>query len=1604
MYNVSMKATDNEWIKTLGGTLYSGFAAQAGMGKRMFKIMLEETRVLRTLAAQRWDATNVCHAALDACAPLMLRLCDEPDGGWLAAVYERLCYGLFPAAQPSAPPAGRTNAIGFYITVLRAAIAHEAALRPYDPLTDIRFATEEERAHSRVPEEYAAFERAVRDAGYVETMRLAREILSFDPLSHTAGVHHVAVHMARQAAAAGIPVDVALVSAASLSHDIGKFGCRNDDAKRIPYLHYYFTDQWLQRYHLPQIAHIAANHSTWDLEFENLPIESLMLIYADFRVRGTRYGEGNETIRIHTLAEAGELIFGKLSNMDAKKRRRYSRVYRKLCDFEGYLIEQSINPDPASDTPLPVRHTDVALQNDAEAVRTLTHMAVEYNIRLMHSVSTSASFERLLERARSEKNLESIRTYLNLFDEYFTYMSREHKLLLLNFLYELLMHHESDVRRQAGKLMGRILANSGLQYRKELPEHAPETAIAPTLCEMLGQCAALWKSFLDLLIEPDPKITKRHATRICNSLKVVVGSVFDSCKCRDVRMYLAPYLRRLTQDAPTDRFPLCDSIVHVPAGLFSAEELNMLIAFAAPMLRDDKQRLQVCALRALIYLAQNRLGEVRSGISALLASVRFAGDSAAACLAAKLNSLLGVGVRTPAHELFGVNAVSELYLDNLKSAVHWVVKVANIDRLADYARAFPSDAFHVASHLSNLLLISEHLPVREHAGRALAELTPCLSVDQCNEIVVDLCRGLEAGQAEFSRYVPPCLSVLARHLPATEQEETISLLERMVRSSNARAASAALATFGAFLSGLTSDSDEHDLFLSRRSERIVGILMAGLAHFDDAVHRTAFSVLCRGVFSAESLPLSRRRALFLQINKKGLTIIRERAGNDVTFFNTAAMLNHLYRMIIDCEVLLGPFAFPQPGAAAFFPGTFDPFSSGHKRIVTEIRALGMEVYLAVDEFSWSKRTQPKLLRRQIALMSVADCAGVYLFPDDIPINIANPDDLTRLKHLFGGRQVYIVAGSDVIENASAYADPKNRNGACYMDHILFARGRSETEREKPPALERLRGQVVELALPVFYEDVSSTRIREFIDKNLEISMMVDPIVEAFIHDNSLYLRAPQYKRTMQPTERMFAFLTEADGSTARMLKAMPEAFADRMLQALRSGSGRAVVCTDGKDATASGAIYAHSINASGLLAELGSIERAEYVRMHTSGKILCIDGVACGGADEIAELANELLSNSLADEHIYALYRVQGGDDPLADALARKGFVPIGGDDERVLCVDMRAPLVITCDAFMMMKEPFASDPEVAECVLRSRKRLLAAICDLFPGELVLAYDTARINQALIRKVQQYNGVLGLPDKPRRLGPFMCVPYGKIMSDVVVPNTVTKTLHVEKVFEPDIRHFSIAEDRGYSPIPGQLAAIRSFNRPVLLVDDLLHNGYRLEKLDPLFKEADLTVKKILVGVLSGRGKDLMDIQQRDVDTVYWIPNLKYWFTETLLYPFIGGDSVRSAAGAGGALPSINLILPYKSPTYLHGASVDAKRRLCMTALRNTYEILHVLEQRHQALFTRSLTLSRLGEVLLKPRLPDKGRHARYDRSVPASSYILDDIEWMQRMGEDAWNS
>lgn len=132
------------------------------------------------------------------------------------------------------------------------------------------------------------------------------------------------------------------------------------------------------------------------------------------------------------------------------------------------------------------------------------------------------------------------------------------------------------------------------------------------------------------------------------------------------------------------------------------------------------------------------------------------------------------------------------------------------------------------------------------------------------------------------------------------------------------------------------------------------------------------------------MPAERKSFLFLHSFRKIWVLLNENTENMLDFYTNAGVLNHLYRYMGQEETLHGPFVFPRQQKVCFYPGTFDPFSSGHKAVAKRIRDLGFVVYLALDEFSWSKHTQPRIMRRKIMNMSVADMEDIYPFRRTCP--------------------------------------------------------------------------------------------------------------------------------------------------------------------------------------------------------------------------------------------------------------------------------------------------------------------------------------------------------------------------------------------------------------------------------------------------------------------------------------------------------------------------------------------------------------------------------------------------------------------------------------------
>ena len=1579
-----------ELYKTIEANLTEKeFLASMKLTKRNMQELLPRDEWVERISKIINKEKLTCNDILLLCEDSLRAVADTPETGWLRYLYDYTIGVLYPEKAVSGNFRGSALGVQFLFKTLRCFFEYERQKPNSEPFLYIRSLTSEEIERYGAKEEYIRYLKATRESYLYEFMRIGREITNYKLLDHIAGVHLLAMHIARQLEEKGLPIDLALMSGSAACHDIGKFGCKYSEEKRNPYLHYYYTDQCLKRYGMPSVAHIAAKHSTWDLELENLSLESLLLIYSDFRIKDKKNEAGGYETQIFTLAEAFDVILGKLDNVDEAKRQRYIKVYSKMRDFEIYITGLGVDVD-LDRSGREIRKKDSAILNSEEVIERLKALAIEHNIRVMNIFNNENSFGSLIEEARSETQWKNIRAYINIFEEYLTYMNQKQKLMTLQLLYEMLMHREGDIRRQAAALMGRMIAGFDEEHRKELP-------VGVKIPDADVTSLDLWKKYLFAIIFPDHKVTEQHKRWIGYAFRIIIISFFNNCKEdekeKGIKLLLECYSDAVMDDATA--FVIVDSMPYIPLSLCSEDEIKQLITLTAKMVSRQSLEIRIGVLNFLEHITkQYKEGISAAEIKLILSIFDAVPDEITGILYLKMKVMRNIGKMQEEGKKYSdvlklkKGTISEIFLENLKVGTPWIVKIVNIDFLLEFSEAGNRESLlHIATHLSNLIKVSERVNVRHKAGQGLLEIIDRLYLDERNEIVVELMKGLEIGEYQVSKYIPEYLGALALYLHPNELDEFMSSLMKLQESINDRVSSVTLNTIGRMLQNYSKYKgrfkEEEGKYEERRN-LILSMLLRGLSNYREVVSQEAFFVIGKYIFASATVPQEEKYTIFEKIYKKVLTLLSDRKEVKLSLFNNAAVLNDIYRFISDHFSVYQDFPIKDSGKIAFFPGTFDPFSLSHKGIVRTVRNLGFEVYLALDEFSWSKKTQAHMIRRQIITMSIADESDVYMFPDDIPVNIASASDLKRLKEIWPEREIYITVGSDVIANASSYKAAPSEGSIHNFNHLVFKRisdveGNLQLD-DFSEQYSKITGDIIELTLPPHLEDISSSRIRENIDLSRDISNLIDPIVQNFIYDNSLYLREPQYKHILQ-SKKINISSSGMDSNGIRRLTIRDD----------EAGGKTAARC-----------LY-KELKSANIYKELKNQESSTYIRERASGKIVIISDIHfskdTGIRDPVQMLLTEVLSECLKSDFTYAVIEGEPREE-VVSALERQGFEKLvfSGGSKVIYVVDMKFPVALLKNIETIIKSPFNENERVISVIDHAHRELQTALVKLYPGSLVLSIDSDILHRKLVSIIAKDNNVPLEPYNEKRLGPLMCVPFGELLKGKAVPNTVTKALHTEKVFNGRINGFTIKEFPFYSPIINQLRTIKSFNRPVMLLDDFLHKGYRMKALDPMLKKEQLHVEKIIAGILSGRGRDLMEIQGRDVESAYYLPNLRNWFTETVMYPFIGGDSIETSnVVTAGIIPSINLILPYVAPSFLQDMQKHKVFELSMTCLQNTKNILRMLEEEYQAKFERNLTLNRLSEVISTPRMPERGDCVRYDMNLPPSVYVANDIELLMRL-------
>lgn len=850
-----------------------------------------------------------------------------------------------------------------------------------------------------------------------------------------------------------------------------------------------------------------------------------------------------------------------------------------------------------------------------------------------------------------------------------------------------------------------------------------------------------------------------------------------------------------------------------------------------------------------------------------------------------------------------VKSTTELMVGSLNDTAPAGLKHSTTDFLMERARLDPSKrVFNTIMHFVQLMKLDRDIASGLHARDRSIDMLPWLSQAEIDRLVIELKNSLGNSSDSHVPVIPKLLAEAMLRSPERKWNQVVDYLHELIKSGTELQSIQAIQTIYYLLHRTGSVELQAKLLLC---------LLSGVAHHRDELAISSITTIGQLLWLGRLAPEALKTIL-----RKLLVAVTHR-------LDTSSQLAYFYHpmvRILQQTIQKHPeLKDSERRPRAFFPGSFDPFSLGHEAVARAVAQLGYDVYLAIDEFSWSKRTQPNRIRREIMRKSIADELHLYEFPESISVNIARDKDLELLQRLLGN-DVALIVGEDVIRGASAY---RRSQKILEFPHLVFAR---DTESDIEEVARELGLQMARIPLSGF-ENVSSTLIRTSLDSEQDISQLIDPLARQFIYDYDSYRHRQLTKDALVLHEPSYQ-TTPVDSSFI-----MRDSLTDSSLQFRYSDD--TIILED------------------------------------CQGKCL--------------PLVSEVLAEGCRIGYSFAETEVDIYD------LDYLGFV-----EGRV---DLRTPCSLHFDLDDLIKDDYRQKDVFLDALTETRRKLLQTICSMYPGQFVLPLFQNRVYQKLAQLITKKNDVPLQPTEPRTLGPYLAVPFGEILKKRILPNTVTKSLHTEKYFQRDLSRWQIEASPDYMSIRNQVQMIGSFDRPILLVDDLLNKGYRLNRVMPLFQEFNLPVETLYVGLISERGRGISQQYGLAVEAAYELPHLKHWFVESKYYPYLGGDSVSGEESelTPAFWPSINLIYPYAKIPFLKHLDHATRFDFSMVCLQNAIKLLEALEQAYQEETYRYPQLRHLPELSYQPRYPFHGSGVYPELAIKPSQLVRNDLENLERL-------
>ncbi|PID79988.1 MAG: hypothetical protein CSB19_01310 [Clostridiales bacterium] len=622
-------------------------------------------------------------------------------------------------------------------------------------------------------------------------------------------------------------------------------------------------------------------------------------------------------------------------------------------------------------------------------------------------------------------------------------------------------------------------------------------------------------------------------------------------------------------------------------------------------------------------------------------------------------------------------------------------------------------------------------------------------------------------------------------------------------------------------------------------------------------------------------------------------------------------------------------------------------------------------------------------------MTIADQPDIYTMPQLPVVNLKHKDDYMQLKQLFGNREVYIVSSADRLAEKSRFA--KSFNGASEVAHLVINRKNIDQEllAEGQRVLRQFKN-VDYITIDDELSAITSQQIRSAVDKRWDISDMVDALAAEQIVKHRMYRNAPVYKTNIDTVSSSTISGDQVDSALIDEVKRALEVDLITYLKRVDCAP-KVIVMRDSNS---------RAVNAVAVYRELTEAEydamrdhpeiKTDYVEIYKENTIV-IDLLAARQPtplhNHLLMIHSEVIVDAINRGYDYSVYRLSAAklSRVVKAGLSLSGYREI--DSLAIMLTSIKAPVAIMLDAQSMLKRAYRQDRDIRSVLTNSRMALLKALVERYHDTVILTFDRAmlydKINDIVLRE--------NAPDRQSAYGPNLCVPYGDIYNRWLLPRAVTKALHTERVYDIGLNFFNVKASPNYPPVEAQVEVIKAFNMPLLLVDDLVDKGLRLQALERHFKAMQVPVAGLVVGIMSGLGKVRAEKKGYRILAGYYLPNMTAWYSESHLYPFIGGDAYYSGDDlASNILPSVNKIMPYMCSR--NGAtSGKGAIDFSMSCLHQGLSIIEKIEQKYHDAYRRPLTINRLNEVFVTPRVPYYGKKMQINHSSLPSDIIKNDV-------------